>query len=376
MIIVLSWSGWVEDLKIERAGDADLAKARSYIDAMPSDRTAFVFDADQPLEQQLESLTYNGSRLVELYNATLGPDDQRVTKFQDRTTAVRRIGLRLVSLAREAQVVKFSEEKREMAREPARIGAFKPIGKNTNLGKVVAAYQDGTTNLDDVAASVGLSTDKVVSVLRSARGSNGVDHSVAKGELTLTIPSGIEVFKQAKEPTAPKAPRAPKFGEFSQVRADSRLGKIVAASPATAADIGVLVDPPMSADDVLLSLKRARVSHGIDHSVAEDGTVSIFAHQMPADTVLIKPPATKSERAGGGTKSTIADDATITLLVDKNPKRPTASAYARFALYRTGQTVAEFLAAGGTKADLSWDRAHDFIRIDAPAAEQTQQAAE
>lgn len=372
MIIVLSWKEWLLDLKIERANDGDLAKCQGYIDAMPDDRTAFIFDAEAPLDQQLEQLaTHNGARLVELYNATLGTEDVRVMKFQDRSTALRRIGLRLVAAAREATVIKFNEEKEDMARE-AKIGDFKPVGRNTHLGKIIAAYQDGMVNLDNLAVTVGLTSEQVINHLRTARGNNGINHSVTDNQVSLTIPYGVEVFKPEKEPkvSEPKAPREVKYGNFAQVRAESRLGKIIAASPATAADIGILCD--LSADDVITHLKRARVSHGIDHAVAEDGMVTIFAYQMPTDTVLIKPPAEpRAPRESNGVKSAIAENATITLLVDKNPKRPTAASYALFELYRNGMTVGEFLSIGGTRAAISWDRTHGFIRTDEP---QTQAA--
>jgi hypothetical protein len=53
----------------------------------------------------------------------------------------------------------------------------------------------------------------------------------------------------------------------------------------------------------------------------------------------------------------------IKLLVKENPKRPGTASHKRFQLYRPGQTVAEFLAAGGTRADLRWDQKHKFIEL-------------
>jgi hypothetical protein len=306
--------------------------------------------------------------LAHVFNA-LSPETP-VKKFENREVALRRVGLRLIDIARGLSETVLAEpptqEKDEMARE-AKIGKFKPVGRTTHIGKIIAAHQDGTTNIDDIAALTGSTAEQAIGYLRGARKSNGIDHAVGKEtrELTLVIPEGIEIFKAAAAPQE-KTPRAVKYGNFSQVRADSRLGKIIAASPATAADIADLVGPDVSADDVLGNLRRARVSHGIDHAIDEDGVVSVFAYQMPEDTVLIRPPAEpKAKREpSGAPKAHISDAAVITLLVEKNPKRPTAAAWARFELYRSGQTVAEFLAAGGTKGDLSWDRVHDFIRID------------
>lgn len=60
----------------------------------------------------------------------------------------------------------------------------------------------------------------------------------------------------------------------------------------------------------------------------------------------------------------------ITLLVEKNPKSKKSAG--RYALYRTGMSVAEYAEAVGNKtlanADLRWDVARNFISI-APAAQ-------
>lgn len=54
----------------------------------------------------------------------------------------------------------------------------------------------------------------------------------------------------------------------------------------------------------------------------------------------------------------------ISLLSDKNPKREGSKAHGRFALYKDGQTVAEFVKAGGTFGDLAWDSSRGFIAIE------------
>jgi hypothetical protein len=61
------------------------------------------------------------------------------------------------------------------------------------------------------------------------------------------------------------------------------------------------------------------------------------------------------------------DDArVITVLVTDNPKRVGSAARERFVLYRSGMTVGQFLAAGGLRADISWDVDHHFITFDEP----------
>jgi hypothetical protein len=73
-------------------------------------------------------------------------------------------------------------------------------------------------------------------------------------------------------------------------------------------------------------------------------------------------PATQLTDFGNGKRSS-AQQRTITVLVAANPKRPGSATHARFELYRTGMTVAEFLAAGGRSVDLAWDEGHGFIRL-------------
>jgi hypothetical protein len=66
-------------------------------------------------------------------------------------------------------------------------------------------------------------------------------------------------------------------------------------------------------------------------------------------------PATKKSNHNGDYK--------ITVLVDKNPKRTGSVSAKRFDLYKTGMTVSEFISAGGKSADISWDVAHNYIKV-------------
>jgi hypothetical protein len=71
-------------------------------------------------------------------------------------------------------------------------------------------------------------------------------------------------------------------------------------------------------------------------------------------------------RKGQWASKNTMDAAVIKVLVS-NPKREGSKAHARFALYRTGMTVAEYRAAVGdatnARADLAWDVRHKFITI-------------
>ena len=73
--------------------------------------------------------------------------------------------------------------------------------------------------------------------------------------------------------------------------------------------------------------------------------------------------------AAKGRPSQLKDNAVIRVLVAKNPKRPTSAAGQRFNLYKKGMTVAEFLKAGGWRADIRWDVKQGFVElVQKPAA--------
>jgi len=65
----------------------------------------------------------------------------------------------------------------------------------------------------------------------------------------------------------------------------------------------------------------------------------------------------------------------IVLLAKTNPKK--GASQVRFALYTTGMTVAEYVAAGGRSADIKWDLERNFIQLvdEMPVASSEEQAA-
>lgn len=76
----------------------------------------------------------------------------------------------------------------------------------------------------------------------------------------------------------------------------------------------------------------------------------------------------KKAPAKRGPKPVHLDTDFIEVLVE-NPKRKGSEAHARFALYRQGMTVAEFIAAGGRRDDLHWDTGRGFVFVSAEKQE-------
>lgn len=72
-------------------------------------------------------------------------------------------------------------------------------------------------------------------------------------------------------------------------------------------------------------------------------------------------PAAAPEKSGPGRKSAFSDGMKITVLAKENPKR--AKAAERFALYKNGMTIGDYVAAGGTMADVRWDVKQNFISV-------------
>lgn len=74
----------------------------------------------------------------------------------------------------------------------------------------------------------------------------------------------------------------------------------------------------------------------------------------------------KAPKSGSrGPAPEYADSSALSVVTKdkKNPKREGSASHARFALYFGAKTVGEFVAAGGTRADLRWDLEHGFVKI-------------
>jgi hypothetical protein len=95
--------------------------------------------------------------------------------------------------------------------------------------------------------------------------------------------------------------------------------------------------------------------------------VKTFRSQKEAIDKILKAVETKGKvttrTARPGRKPEYADDDLVESVVKENPKKEGTKAHERFGLYKKGMKVAEYIAAGGNRADLSWDVEHEFIKI-------------
>jgi hypothetical protein len=101
------------------------------------------------------------------------------------------------------------------------------------------------------------------------------------------------------------------------------------------------------------------------YNVIADKPVKTFKSQKEAaDSILRAVRVAKGTPVSRpGRKPEYGDDDLIATVVKENPKKEGTKAHERFALYKKGMTVAEFIAAGGNRADLAWDVEHEFITI-------------
>lgn len=57
------------------------------------------------------------------------------------------------------------------------------------------------------------------------------------------------------------------------------------------------------------------------------------------------------------------EDAPVTLTVETNPKKEGSAARERFQHYFSSKTVGDYLAKGGTYADIAYDIGRGFIKV-------------
>lgn len=74
----------------------------------------------------------------------------------------------------------------------------------------------------------------------------------------------------------------------------------------------------------------------------------------------------KPERKAAGPRGAALkrDDNRVISYVAPNPKKQGSSSYTRYELYAVGQTISQFIAAGGTMADVRWDLDRGFIKTE------------
>lgn len=146
-----------------------------------------------------------------------------------------------------------------------------------------------------------------------------------------------------------------------------------------------IINPPQGAAD-MTAKKKVTHKEPKKKSVVEKPAAGKIT-PTPKPVPVVKVPAIKHAPAGAPVKPEKATkvakvkksgdaaapstrlrvnlDAKITA-IQENPKRAGSGAHARYALYKAGMTVGEFLKAGGIPADVHWDLKQKFIKLENP----------
>jgi hypothetical protein len=112
----------------------------------------------------------------------------------------------------------------------------------------------------------------------------------------------VEVVPLRRNETRDGEINMAKLGKFKQVRPDTHLGRIATAAVGGDRTLDeIAAAAGRTADQVKSALVRARVTHGIDHSIDADGTVSLIGAELFNEPA---PPA--KEKIEGAPRKTMA----------------------------------------------------------------------
>lgn len=251
-------------------------------------------------ETLVTSMTEAGRSPAEI-EAEAGKDvDEVVARVTATLDAVAELIPVAADPTKPAAAGKKSDAPKKRATPTVKLGKFEPVRPDSQLGKILAAYLDGRAwdgplaNVSLARQATGISSDKVVAVLKRARVSNGIDFDVGMdGSLTISLPRGVTaetVWRRPKEKpkangSAPRA--APPVGAFKLIRRGSRMHRFVEM-----AEAGKTLDQiarasgraDFAAKDVKWWLcQYARRHHGIGCEVDEAGVAKLI---LPAGKAL------------------------------------------------------------------------------------------
>lgn len=84
----------------------------------------------------------------------------------------------------------------------------------------------------------------------------------------------------------------------------------------------------------------------------------------PVKKAPVAEPAAESAAKRRRTSPNFPPESEVTLLTKNNPKREGSKSFDRYENYAVAGTVGEYIAAGGTYADLKYDAEHGFVSVE------------
>lgn len=352
MIVVVDWTDWLKDLRVHRAPDA--AAGAAYVEALPRDRGAYVLDTEHPLVFESHMRGLGNLRLAELLSGLTGTE---VARFKTVDAGVIRVVNQLTAAGREAPSVPEPKWKEPNMPREAKVGPFKPVGRDTVVGKIYALILGGTDDLKDIAEHLNLTPERIRSALASGRAGNGIAFSIGAetGTVAIEVPEGAELFRAAAEPRARKSARVPFVGKGAPVRAGSAKAKVLEAALAggTLAEVAAAAElDGAKARSVLAALRK---EHGVTHELGETGVLAVTLPKGFDEQSIFKQKAERSTRDSSVppqalTKYGRAKDLNEAAARGEDPPKPVIASQANAKVVQKHFDKAEELAAHG-----QWD---------------------
>ncbi len=256
MIVIVRWTEWLQDVKVERFGD--LPNAQAYEQSLAADQTAYIFDTDQPRWLEAQWINQYGTpKLAQIFIALGG----QVTKFPNYDTALRRVGDKIIELARGSELQTFNPMPTFLDRDT----------HDEDLIKYADAfYATAFRGLPKLYDRVQC---KTLEEARTAAAKLYDDRPV----MIYATRAGRQIHVENFDPTGGIMPKEAKLGEFKQVKVNTNFGKVLGAvlnnQPMTIGDIAVATG--LDNDKVKSALRAGRDS-GIASNIDKDsGAVAV-----------------------------------------------------------------------------------------------------
>jgi hypothetical protein len=169
-----------------------------------------------------------------------------------------------------------------------RLAGIGPLVRNGDCAVVIGNAEDVTFSGKLLVAVFNAMTDSGIKKFENR--AIGVDRLM---KVLPTVAEEVKMEQYEENETATTDVDKPALGEFKRVREDSHLGRIVGAAfngSLTVAQIAAKTG--RGTDQVKSHLKRARVTHGIDHDIDATGVVTVT---IPAGEKVFKEPKAAPE---------------------------------------------------------------------------------
>jgi hypothetical protein len=141
--------------------------------------------------------------VVDALKSNSGAEDEQSSTDASAPPPASAAGKKASGKGKEAAAEKPKKEKIAKPSKPVQLGKFAAVRRDTALGKIVGAALAGKDTVAAVALASGVEMKKVLGVLKRARITNGIDHTVDDaGLLTIILPKGIDAESVWKMPKA------------------------------------------------------------------------------------------------------------------------------------------------------------------------------